>query len=547
MWKPLNHEFDSIATILEQVAFNDFNRNNYIGRIDRLSHLASRSSSDALKARASYWKAWRYEKANNDSAEFYIKRAIQLSDSAALAYDYARFKYMDAVVIKANGHWAEAYRRLKSCEDAFEQHNDTFWLARTKVVLGAIFQELREGNEALTYLYEAERLFDEIGCENCKIKNKINISNNLYVIGKKSEALNILKELEQNEIVKKDTIFYINVLISLFQISDQKETEAPYIAYNLVKQLKCRPLFTLARLTIGQEKIADNHPDSALYYFRAALISANENNDVYRTHTILQGLSESHYKSGNIDSAYYYLTLATEYHDSLLNHSKILEMNRMEIRSMTEQYELTLKEAEERATYHKNITLTITIALTLICSMLCYILWLARKKARITEQLKISENRELQLINDRQQLEIDAKNRELASNTLLIAQNNTKLKELCEQIEALEMRGKLADEVGEELKNSFKSQIAESDDWQFFLIQFEKVYPNFLTRLKKQLPNLTETELRLCAYIRTGMSAKEIAQILSVQPETVNTSRYRVRKKIGLSTGQSLEDYLRFL
>ena len=56
--------------------------------------------------------------------------------------------------------------------------------------------------------------------------------------------------------------------------------------------------------------------------------------------------------------------------------------------------------------------------------------------------------------------------------------------------------------------------------------------------------HITEGELRLCAYIRTGMENKHIAQMLSLQPESVKKNRYRLRQKLNLGK-ESLEDFLR--
>ena len=76
---------------------------------------------------------------------------------------------------------------------------------------------------------------------------------------------------------------------------------------------------------------------------------------------------------------------------------------------------------------------------------------------------------------------------------------------------------------------------------------FEKVHQNFFTTLKTSFPELTEHELRLCAYIRINLQNKEIARILNVSPATINTSRYRVRKKLVMDNKMSLEDFLRNL
>ena len=76
-------------------------------------------------------------------------------------------------------------------------------------------------------------------------------------------------------------------------------------------------------------------------------------------------------------------------------------------------------------------------------------------------------------------------------------------------------------------------------------MHFDSVHPNFVTKLKAASEELTENDLRLCAYLRIGMRAKDIASMLSVSPASVNTNRYRIRKKLGLTKEDSLDDYIR--
>ena len=63
--------------------------------------------------------------------------------------------------------------------------------------------------------------------------------------------------------------------------------------------------------------------------------------------------------------------------------------------------------------------------------------------------------------------------------------------------------------------------------------------------MKELFPNISETDLRLCAYIRTGMGNKQIATMLALQPDSIKKSRHRLRKKLGLSIETSIEDFLR--
>lgn len=71
------------------------------------------------------------------------------------------------------------------------------------------------------------------------------------------------------------------------------------------------------------------------------------------------------------------------------------------------------------------------------------------------------------------------------------------------------------------------------------------MHPDFFTKLKNISAELTENDLRLCAYLRIGMRAKDIASMLSVSPASVNTNRYRIRKKLGLEKDDSLDDFIR--
>ena len=76
---------------------------------------------------------------------------------------------------------------------------------------------------------------------------------------------------------------------------------------------------------------------------------------------------------------------------------------------------------------------------------------------------------------------------------------------------------------------------------------FGQLRPGFFARLKEINPDLTENDLRLCTYISIGMRAKEIAQQLSVTPDSVNTARYRLRKKLNLKPEEKLDEFLRNL
>ncbi len=73
---------------------------------------------------------------------------------------------------------------------------------------------------------------------------------------------------------------------------------------------------------------------------------------------------------------------------------------------------------------------------------------------------------------------------------------------------------------------------------------FDKTHPLFLKNLKEAYPGLSETQVRLATYIHTGMDNKQIADFLNIRAESVKQSRWRLRSRMGLQPGESLEDAL---
>ncbi|RUA28671.1 MAG: hypothetical protein DSY76_04170, partial [Bacteroidetes bacterium] len=67
----------------------------------------------------------------------------------------------------------------------------------------------------------------------------------------------------------------------------------------------------------------------------------------------------------------------------------------------------------------------------------------------------------------------------------------------------------------------------------------------FYSALREKYPNLTPNEVRLSALIRLDLSSKEIASILNISSKSVEMNRYRLRKKMQLSSSVNLSEFIR--
>jgi len=71
-----------------------------------------------------------------------------------------------------------------------------------------------------------------------------------------------------------------------------------------------------------------------------------------------------------------------------------------------------------------------------------------------------------------------------------------------------------------------------------------KVNDEYLFNLTKKHPSLTKQEQLLCSLIFLSLKNKDIANLLNLSVRSLENKRYRIRKKMNLSTTQSLSEAL---
>ena len=74
--------------------------------------------------------------------------------------------------------------------------------------------------------------------------------------------------------------------------------------------------------------------------------------------------------------------------------------------------------------------------------------------------------------------------------------------------------------------------------------QINAIYKDFLDRLEAKHPGLTKAEKKLCTMLYINMSSKEIAAITNTTIRTVETSRYRLRRKFDISRDEDIVSFL---
>ncbi|KYH03863.1 hypothetical protein A1704_21025 [Chryseobacterium cucumeris] len=87
-------------------------------------------------------------------------------------------------------------------------------------------------------------------------------------------------------------------------------------------------------------------------------------------------------------------------------------------------------------------------------------------------------------------------------------------------------------------------QLAKKNDVGFLAL-FQETYPEVCQQLLKINANLSPSDLSFCAMIWLGFSSKEMAQYSSMEHRSVQTKKYRLRKKLHLEAQTDLYQFIR--
>ncbi len=167
------------------------------------------------------------------------------------------------------------------------------------------------------------------------------------------------------------------------------------------------------------------------------------------------------------------------------------------------------------------------------------------RKKMLLEKEK-AEKEVIKLTNEKLQTEVEHKASQLALNTMAIIRKNNLLSSLKTTLD--KQKEKLGDRYPnkyyDELAALIEKGIEDEREWETFEQLYDQAHDNFFKRLKEKYPQLTPADLRLCAYLRMNLSSKEIAPLLNISVRGVEERRYRLRKRLDLSSDTNLTELI---
>ncbi|WP_299211006.1 LuxR C-terminal-related transcriptional regulator [uncultured Dokdonia sp.] len=185
----------------------------------------------------------------------------------------------------------------------------------------------------------------------------------------------------------------------------------------------------------------------------------------------------------------------------------------------------------------------------IICSLL-YLVYLRNQIKRRKEYIllkrqytKETQEKIYELEKANLEKQVKDKKKELTNSTASIIKKNEAIILLRNELNRLKDVSPNQYRTKNILASSQK-HINSKNDWKQFEDNFKEFNADFFDNLIKAYPKMTSRDLKLCAYIKTGLTSKEIAPLLGISKRGVELQRYRLRKKLDMGSNDNFVNFL---
>jgi len=533
--------------------------------ITRLIRLSGKINDNCALAMALYYKAAcsvileRY-----DSAFLLCHQALIFAENQKNEVVIGKMKNVLANYHLAKNEFNDANKCLIEAFAIFEKHGTKRDMANVLNGFGLLYYDLKEPDKAIGYYTRviglskrADQKRQEsvayLNISNCYL-NKQDYNRTLYYLNKALTGFHALND--------SAFIMMCNMNLGIVSIDQGDREKGLYYYFKVMefsKRTKKKVLLGHSLFNIANVYFANDDLASARKYFMESI-------DVYRSisnkngeKNVLLELSKIEQRNNNWKQAFAYYDHYITLKDSILNADLLKNINDLQWK-----YDFQKKETEttvirkkfelkQRETVILIISFTFFVVVVLLFGAL---IRLANKNLKKSDKLKelqiihlqekmAADDRINQLEKLRLKTEIEAKNKELATNSLQLITKNEILTQISSIAENFYKKKAVHEECYIRLKSVLKENLDQEKNWEQFKRLFEEVHKDFFQNIKRICPELTESELRLCAYLKINLQNKEIAKILNVTPDSLKTLRCRIRKKFSLGKEIILEEYIR--
>jgi len=486
-----------------------------------------------------YFRTSDYKKAME-----YAQKSLEMSEDLNLDKEIANSLSLKGIIYTELGDNDKSSRCFFRCLEIFEKLDDKEGISRSLGNIGLDFHSQQDYRKALEYFNNSLAIAKQINNEAAIKRQYNNIAVVYGDLQKYDTAILFLKKALALSIKLGDKLGQgTNTMNIGYDQMNKGEYENALLnfqkALNLAKELNNRSHMSECYLNFGFCYYSANKIDESIEYFKTALLEGQNQNYYTIIYTAAKMLNQIYAEKKDTITAYKYSISEKLAGDSLFSSRKQKLISKLEL-----QYIYEKKEFERQLAHQAKNNLMLIIIFSLLSGLV--ILGLVLSRQRIKSKFIVIEKEKIELEKAKIESELNIKNRELTVNLISLIKKNEMLSDISNKLVQLELNAK-GSETRETITKISKELRKNADDKMLneFTLRFQEVHAGFYEKLLKAYPDLTQNELKLCAFLRLNMSTKDIAELTGQQILTINTARYRLRRKLDLnSLDQNLVTFL---
>lgn len=465
------------------------------------------------------------------------------------------------------GNYDEALHYYAQALDLSKKHADSMHIALVLNNIGIVHNKIGNTNKALKYFQQSLKIKQYLGENQASTIN--NIGNLYWRTGEFGKSLMEYKKsyqiafdhLDSNEMA----ISLNNIGLCYGRTHDFEQAIAYYEKSLILKEKQHEKLgvaITYNNMAFCYRQM--NKLYEALSYSKKSLEIAENIGAREQIINSLHSISLNYALLQDFQQAYHFQLLFKEMSDSVFNLESENKIAEIESRFQLKEKEQIIQSLEKEKKLRSFVQISLIIGLLFIILLSVVIFYSYRLQIKNTKQkLKIAretrkinkltiEKNSLQIEkqnseNELLKSELEYKRRALTSKTMALVKNSEANIQLLKNIN--ELKPFITKDGELIISQIIDSRRQEKNDfnWLEFEKYFQEVHQKFYRELHRQFPDLTVNERKLCAFLRLNLSTKEIATITFKSPNTIVTSRKRLRKSLCLTAEQNLISFLNTL
>lgn len=499
-----------------------------------------------------------------DSAYIMLKEQLTLSRIKKNREDEALIYRQMGQVLFRMGNYPQAVTQLLEADRLFRSLNKPEALAENSNFLGSVYYYNKQSVESLDRFLEALSIYH-------RNRNPSGLSDTYAHIGHWHEKQ---RQLDS-------ALFYQRSALSFAHLGRNRGAEARIYehfgsiyedleAFDSARHYYEASLSLYRNLSLRAEQVGlvnnlgdiyakTGQPLQGLAYAREAMSLAWAEQDKYQLQSAYRDMGECFQAMGIMDSAYAYLEKSRELIQEIYTSD-----NQRQIALLQTLYEFEQKTSEiTKLNAGRRIDHILLIAVILVGLLLGLLGYLVNSKQKLKIRNEQALNEQQQRIHlaekdlmesalrmkkmeeDTLKQELDIRSKELSSHILHLVQKNEVMEEIRTGLQEI-IKDDRRDQKKQlrQLLNKIQVSVAQDDYWNEFRLIFDKVHESFFANLNRHCPDLTPADVRLLALVKMNLGSADTARLLSVTPDSLRVMRYRVKRKLGLGTADSLQQFI---